>query len=133
NQLLAAVALCVGTTMLIKSGKGRYAWITIVPLVWLLAVTLTAGWQKIFAADPRLGFLSHAALIAEQMASGAMDASQGARVIFNDRLDAVVAAIFMLITVVLVLASVREWIAVARGRKPAQTREAAFVESAYAQ
>jgi carbon starvation protein len=133
NQLLAAVALCVGTTMLIKSGKGRYGWITIVPLVWLLAVTLTAGWQKIFAADPRLGFLSHAALIAEQVASGAMDAGQGARVIFNDRLDAVVAAIFMLITVVLVLASVREWIAVARGRKPAQTREAAFVESAYAQ
>ena len=132
NQLLAAVALCVGTTVLIKSGKRRYAWITILPLVWLLAVTLTAGWQKVFAADPRLGFLAHAALIAEQVASGLIDPSQGARMIFNDRLDAVVAAIFMTITVVLVLASVREWILVARGRKPAVTREASFVESAYA-
>jgi carbon starvation protein len=132
NQLLAAVALCVGTTLLIKGGKRRYAWITIVPLVWLLSVTLTAGWQKIFAADPRLGFLSHAALIAEQVASGLVEPALGARMIFNDRLDAVVAAVFMAITVVLVLASVREWIAVARGRKPAVTREATFVESAYA-
>jgi carbon starvation protein len=132
NQLLAAVALCVGTTVLIKSGKQRYAWITILPLIWLLSVTLTAGWQKIFAADPRLGFLAHAALIAEQIAAGLVDPAQGARMIFNDRLDAVVAAIFMAITVVLVLASVREWILVVRGRKPAITREASFVESAYA-
>ena len=131
NQLLAAVALCVGTTILIKSGKSRYAWTTLVPLAWLLTVTLTAGWQKIFAADPRLGFLSHAAVTAEQVANGALDPAQGARMIFNDRLDAVVAALFMLITVILVVASVREWLAVARGRKPAVTREAPFVESAY--
>lgn len=132
NQLLAAVALCVGTTLLIKSGKARYAWTTILPLVWLLTVTLTAGWQKIFAADPRLGFLSHATLISEQIARGVMDPRQGARIVFNDRLDAVVAAVFMVITVVLVAASVREWGLVLRGRKPATTREAAYVESAYA-
>ena len=131
NQLLAAVALCVGTTILIKSGKARYAWTTLVPLAWLLTVTLTAGWQKIFAADPRLGFLSHAAVVADQVAAGTLEATQGARIIFNDRLDAVVAALFMLITVILVVASVREWLSVARGRKPAVTREAPFVESAY--
>ena len=132
NQLLAAVALCVGTTLLIKGGKKRYAWTTLLPLAWLLTVTLTAGWQKIFAADPRLGFLSHATRVRDQMASGAVDPAIGARMIFNDRLDAVVAATFMIITVILVVASAREWIAVLRGRKPAVTKEAAFVESAYA-
>ena len=66
------------------------------------------------------------------MASGAVDAAIGARLIFNDRLDAVVAATFMIITVILVVASAREWIAVLRGRKPATTKESAFVESAYA-
>ncbi len=91
NQLLAAIALCVGTTILIKSGKARYAWVTLVPLAWVLAVTLTAGWQKVFAADPRLGFLAHAALTAEQVAAGSLEAARGARLMFNDRLDAVVA------------------------------------------
>jgi carbon starvation protein len=131
NQLLAAVALCVGTTLLIKSGKARYAAITLVPLVWLLTVTMTAGWQKIFAADPRLGFLAHAADTAARVAAGALDATTGARLIFNDRLDAAVAGFFMLTTVTLLAASVWEWVAIIRGRKPAVTREAPFMETAY--
>jgi carbon starvation protein len=132
NQLLAAVALSVGTTILIKSGKARYAWVTLGPLVWLLVVTVTAGIQKIFAADPRLGFLSHAKLVAGQIAAGTVDPGQGAKMIFNDKLDAAVAAIFLLITVALVVASAREWLAVLSGRKPATTRETPFVETAYA-
>jgi carbon starvation protein len=132
NQLLAAVALCVGTTLLVKGGKARYAWATLVPLCWLLIVTMTAGWQKIFAADPRLGFLAHARQTAERIAAGAVDPAQGARMIFNDRIDAALAGLFMVIVVVLVTASVREWLAVLRGRKPAVTHEAPFVESAYA-
>jgi carbon starvation protein len=132
NQLLAAVALCVGTTLIIKSGKARYAWVTLLPLAWLLTVTLLAGWQKIFADDPRLGFLSHAAITADQMASGAVDAGRGARLIFNDRLDAVLTMSFLLVTVLVVLASAREWVLVLTRRKPAVAKESPFVETAYA-
>jgi len=132
NQLLAAVALCVGTTLIIKSGKARYAWTTLVPLVGLLVVTLTAGWQKIFAADPRLGFLSHARDIAARIAAGSQDAAVGGRLIFNDRMNAVLAAFFMTTVVALVIASALEWLAVTRGRKPATTKEALYVETAYA-
>jgi carbon starvation protein len=132
NQLLAAVALCVGTTILIKGGKARYAWITLLPLVWVLAVTLTAGWQKVFAADPRLGFLSQAALYAGQVAAGSLEAARGARLIFNARLDATVALAFMVVTVLVVLASAREWILVLTNRRPSVAKESPFVETAYA-
>jgi carbon starvation protein len=132
NQLLAAVALCVGTTILIKAGKGRYAWVTLGPLAWVLLVTLTAGWQKVFAGDPRLGFLSHAAVIADQVATGAMDPVRGARLIFNDRLDAVLSITFMVVTLLVVVASAREWVLVLTRRKPATVKEAPFVETAYA-
>jgi carbon starvation protein len=132
NQLLAAVALCVGTTIIIKMGKKRYAWVTLVPLAWLLTVTLTAGWQKVFAADPRLGFLAHARDVASKVAAGTVNQVTGARMIFNDRIDALLAGIFMVIVVALLIASIREWIAVVRGRKPAAVKEAAYVETAYA-
>ena len=126
NQLLAAVALCVGTTILIKMGKQRFAWVTLVPLVWLVAVTLTAGWQKVFAADPKLGFLSHARLLA-----GSADPN-AARLVFNDRLDAALAVAFMAVVIVVIAASAREWWLVLSKRKPAVVNEAPFVESAYA-
>ena len=131
NQLLAAVALCVGTTVLIKSGKARYAWVTLAPLAWVLAVTLTAGWQKVFAADPRLGFLAHAARTAEQVAAGTLEAARGARLIFNDRLDAAAGLAFMTVTVLVVAASAREWVLVVTRRRPASAKESPFVETAY--
>jgi carbon starvation protein len=126
NQLLAAVALCVGTTILIKLGKQRYAWVTLAPLAWLASVTLTAGWQKVFASDPRLGFLSHARAMAT---SASPDA---ARLIFNDRLDAALALAFMTVVVVVIAASAREWWLVLSKRKAATVNEAPYVESAYA-
>ncbi len=132
NQLLAAVALCVGTTLIVKAGKVRHAWVTLLPLAWLLAVTLTAGWQKIIAADPRLGFLAHARATAARLAAGNLDPAIGARLIWNDRVDAALAGIFMVVVVALVIASVREWVMVIRGRKPAVVKETPFVESAYA-
>jgi len=131
NQLLAAVALCVGTTILIKAGKARYAWVTLGPLAWVLTVTLTAGWQKVFAADPRLGFLAHAAQTTEQVAAGSLEAARGARLVFNDRLDAVLALGFMLVTVLVVAASTREWLLVLTRRRPATAKESPFVETAY--
>jgi carbon starvation protein len=132
NQLLAGVALCVGTTFIIKAGKARYAWVTLAPLAWLLAVTLAAGWQKIFAPDPRLGFLAHARDTAAKIAAGSVDPATGARLIFNDRLDALLAGIFMVTVVALLISSIGEWLAVVRGRKPAVMKETPFVESAYA-
>jgi len=132
NQLLAAVALAIGTTILIRSGKVRYAWVTLLPLAWLLVVTLTAGWQKIFAADPRLGFLAHAASTAAQVAAGTVDAALGARLILNDRINVAVAGLFMAVVVLVVVSSARVWLGIIRGRLPATTREAPYVETNYA-
>ena len=131
NQLLAAVALCVGTTIIIKMGKARYAPITLVPLAWLVVVTMTGGWAKLFSDDPRLGFLAHARVLADQVASGALPRgvagpAAAARMIFNDRLDAAVAAFFMLAVIVILADSAKEWVAVLRGRKPAQSTEVPF-------
>lgn len=135
NQLLAIVALCVGTTVIVKMNKAKYAFVTIIPLVWLSAVTMSAGLLKIFSADPRLGFLSHAKGIETQIASGALpaaiksvDAAQ--RMIFNDRLDAAVAAFFLISVVVIIAASVHEWWAVVSGRKPAVSSESPYVATA---
>ena len=110
----------------------RYAWVTLLPLAWLLVVTLTAGWQKIFAADPRLGFLAHAASTAAQVAAGTMDAALGARLILNDRINVAVAGLFMAVVVLVVVSSARVWLGIIRGRMPATTREAPYVESNYA-
>ncbi|HEY3013329.1 MAG TPA: carbon starvation CstA family protein [Gemmatimonadales bacterium] len=132
NQLLASVALCVGTTLIIKSGKVRYAWVTLLPLAWLLAATLTAGWQKVFASDPALGFLAQASGIREQVAAGTMEASRGARLIFNNRLDAAITMTFMVVTVLVLLSSAREWVLILTRRKPAKAKESPFVETAYA-
>src|SRR3569832_985450 len=72
NQMLAAIALCVGTTILVKSGKLRYAWITAAPLAWLVTITSTAAWEKLFSSDVRVGFLAHARDLADKVAAGAL-------------------------------------------------------------
>ena len=120
NQLLAAVALCVGTTIIIKMGKARYAWMTIAPLVWISIVTMTAGVAKVWSSDPKLGFLSHARLLEAQLAAGKMptgarSAADVARMVFNDRLDAGVALFFMAAVVVILAASIHEWMKVRQG------------------
>jgi carbon starvation protein len=134
NQLLAAIALCVGTTVIIKSGKARYAWTTIAPLVWLIAVTVTASWQKVFSDDVRLGFLAHARMVGLAVESGKLpagvkDATAAARLIFNDRLDAVVALAFMAVVLLVIAASVREWILILTNRRTPVVMETPFVQT----
>jgi len=131
NQLLAAVALCVGTTVIVKMGKARYAPITIAPLAWLAIITMTAGWQKIFAADPKLGFLARANLYESTLAAGNVPAGVASadvaqRFIFNDRFDAVVTAFFMLSVIIIIADSAKEWYKVISGRMPAISTEVPF-------
>ena len=100
NQMLAAVALMLGTVVLFRMKRGHYAWTTMLPALWLLCCTLTAGWQKIFAADPKVGFLAHASKYADALAHGTLLAPAKtpeamARIVFNDRLDAALCALFV--------------------------------------
>jgi carbon starvation protein len=131
NQLLASVALCVGTTLIIKYRKARYLWVTLLPLTWLLAVTLTASWQKVFSPERRIGFLADARAVAGEIAAGTMDPSRGARLIFNDHLNAVVASLFVIVVLSVVCSSVWQWIQILSGRRSPVMSEAAIVESAY--
>ncbi|MGO8930686.1 MAG: carbon starvation CstA family protein [Limisphaerales bacterium] len=157
NQMLAAIGLCLGTTIILKmalqpgspaegrgstAGKPVLALITLVPLVWLLAVTLTAGVQKIWNSDPRIGFLAQAAALSGKLPSleGALAAAktvgdagaieQAGKALetngvlrFNNLLDAAVAGGFLLLVIAIVLLSVREWALLLTGRKLAVLRE----------
>jgi carbon starvation protein len=123
NQLLAAIALCVGTTIIIKMNRARYSWVTIAPLGWLVAATLTAGWQKVFSPDPALGFLAHAQTLVRSVDPNAP------RLIINDCINAGLSLFFMAVVVLVILASAREWLLIAIRRKSPAVHEAPYVES----
>ena len=127
NQSLAIVALGVATTIIIKMGRARYAPVTLGPLAWLVSVTFTASYHKVFDPNPRIGFLAHA----EQLAAGPATSTTG-RLIFNDRLDALVTGVMVVLIAVIVLESAREWLRVLSGRKAASVREAPFVATRFA-
>jgi carbon starvation protein len=112
NQLLASTALALATTLLIKSGRPRYAFTTLVPLAWLLSVTMTAGSQKIWHPDRRIGFLAQAEHLAAQVGQGLVPPEKLAEtqiLIFNNRLDAAVTGLFMLLVAIVVLDAARVW------------------------
>jgi carbon starvation protein len=130
NQLLAAVALCVATTILLKMHRLRYVWITSIPLVWLLIVTFAGAWEKIFSPVPSIGFLAQAAkLQAELHAGTAANAATTQTLIFNARLDAAVCAIFLVLVTAILADSVRVWVGILRGVRDARVCEAPFVAS----
>jgi carbon starvation protein len=116
NQLLAVVALCVGTSCIISMGRIRYSFVTIVPLTWLLTVTYSAAFLKIFSDNPKLGFLSHAKMLEAQMATASAEANATTRVlVFNDYLDAALGTLFVVLVTIIVLDSIRTWIKKSKG------------------
>jgi carbon starvation protein len=128
NQLLATVALCVATTIIVKVHRTRYTAVTLVPLAWLVAVTFTASWHKIFDPNPRVGFLAQARALAAGPATSAT-----ARLIFNNRLDAAVTAVLVVMVALVLIESVRQWIGVLSGREYVRVKESPFVQTRLAE
>jgi carbon starvation protein len=135
NQLLAAVALVVATTVLLKMGRRRWIWVTLVPMAWLVTVTMTASYQKIFDPNPRMGFLAYANALATQVAAGKIPTARLAdtqRLIFNQRLDAVVTAVLAAMVLVLIVEALVQWYALLRRRREAVLHESPYVATQWA-
>ena len=136
NQLLAAVALVVATTILLKMGRLKWIWVTLLPMTWLVIITMTASYQKIFSPNTRIGFLSNANTLAAQIALGKVSAAkivETQRVIFNQRLDAVVTAVLASMILVLLAEAILQWHAIlGRGKEPV-LHEAPYVATQWAE
>jgi carbon starvation protein len=134
NQLLAAVALAVTTTVLIKSGKLRWAWVTGVPLAWDVAVTFTAGWQKIFSDNPAIGFFAlrdkyAAAIDRGELLPGATNMDDMHTIVLNNTVDGVIMAIFLILVVTVLVNCAVVCVRAVRSRVPLPSTEAPYVES----
>nr|PZN43983.1 MAG: carbon starvation protein A [Actinomycetota bacterium] len=134
NQLLAAVALTVATTLIIKSGKWKWAWVTAAPLAWDAAVTLTASWQKVFSSDPTLGFFAQrdryqAAIDQGQVLAPAKSMDEMHQIVINSTVDGVLAALFAILIIVVIADAARVWIKAIRATEPLPSTEAPFVQS----
>ncbi len=125
NQLLATVALCVATTIIIKMHRAKYAAVTLIPLAWLVAVTFTASWHKLFDPNPRVGFLAQA----QALATGPNRRGATAQLIFNNRLDAAVTGVLVVMVTLVLVESLRQWWGVLSGAKEARMKESPFVRT----
>jgi carbon starvation protein len=136
NQLLAAVALVVATTILMKMGKLKWIWVTLLPMGWLVVITMTASYQKIFSANARIGFLAQANALAAQIAAGKVAAAKIAdthRNIFNLRLDAVVTAVLAAMILVLLVEALAQWYAILSRDKAPVLQETPYVATQWAE
>jgi carbon starvation protein len=124
NQLLALIALAVATTVILKMHGPKYLWITCVPMVWLVVVTFTAAWQKIFSPLPRIGFLAQADVLQKGPIT-----PQVQTLIFNNQLDAFVCGAFMVLVAIVLADSLRLWYGILRGTADRRVRETPFVMS----
>jgi carbon starvation protein len=134
NQLLAAVALTVATTLLIKHGKLKWAWVTGVPLAWDATVTLTASYQKIFSSNPKIGFFEQrstfqAALDDGKVLPPAKSLDDMQQVVTNSTVDGVLSVLFAAMIIIVILDASRIWLKAIRAREPLPTTETPFVES----
>ncbi|SDY15761.1 carbon starvation protein [Geodermatophilus africanus] len=134
NQLLAGIALTLVTVLLIKHGKAKYAWVTGIPLAWDLIITMTASWQKVFSADPRVGYFAQRQRYADAQAAGellapAQDADQMDRIIYNSTLNGVLQAVFALLVLVVVVNAVVVIARALRARGAVPTTEEPAVPS----
>ena len=131
NQMLAGIALMLGTVVLFKMKRGKYAWVTVVPTIWLLICTLTAGWQKIFHENVKIGFVAHAqkfqaALDQGQVLAPAKSVAEMQRIIFNDYVDAALAGFFMIVVLAVLYYGIRTVIDARKSANPT-TKESPFV------
>lgn len=127
NQMLAAVALATATTVLIKMGKVRYIWVTVLPMLWLVVTTFTAGFQRVFDADPRIGFFALANQAQGRIDAGGLDAAALATAqttVFNNRLDGFIGLALLVVVGLIVIESLRQWYLLLSGRKPPRLAEA---------
>jgi carbon starvation protein len=136
NQLLGAVALVVATTILLKMGRLRWIWVTVIPMIALITITMTAGYQKVFDANPRIGFLSGANELAAQIASGAIPAAKIAetqRLIFNLRLDAAVTLVLALMILLMIIEALIQWWVILGQRRETVLHESPYVRTQWAE
>lgn len=134
NQMLAGIALAVATTIIIKMGKAKYAWVTFVPFAWLCVTTLTAAFMKLFSSDPKIGFFAHAKPYEEAIARGeilapATDMNVMHQIVFNDKLDAVVTMIFIAVVLLLIFNAFWTWYKILIRKENLQLMETPFVQS----
>ena len=130
NQLLASCALVVATTILLKMGKKKYIWVTLVPMLWLITITMTASYQKIFDASPRLGFLASAHALEAQIAAGAVAPealNRTQHLIFNNYLNVGVTALLVALTLFLIVEALTLWIGLLRGTRAVTVNESPYV------
>jgi carbon starvation protein len=134
NQLLAAVALTVCTTLLIKTGRAKYAWVTAVPLAWDAAVTLTASYQKVFSPDPTLGFFAQrekyaAALDQGKVLAPAKNIADMQAVVTNSTVDGVLSALFAILIIIVIVNALLVWYRALTSSEPLPNTEAPAVPS----
>jgi carbon starvation protein len=132
NQLLAGIALSVATTIVLKMHGPKFMWITCVPLTWLVVVTFSAGWQKMFSPLPALGFLAQANQLEAALNAGKVTGAAVAQteaLIFNARLDAAVTGVFMLLVAIVLIDSLRLWYGILQGTRERASMESPFVIS----